>query len=760
MKKSIISLFVGLLGMGVFTTSCEDMLTPSLDRYATEFSGRDTVNFYAGILRNLQQVTEQNQLLGELRGDLVMPTDYVTDSINSIASFKHVATEGGVSGQPEDGDNSLLNRAAYYKVINQCNYYLDKVDVNTERNGDYFMRRECAQVLLIRAWTYMQLVQNYGRVPFITEPVANSTTGWESNPKAWATPDNLLDLLRTDLDRAWGYCEAQGYPNYGTLKTGLEDINHQLTLFDADVVYGDLYLLCGKSRADFEQAAEHYYNFIYKNNRTKTNISGTANVSKKRNTDPAVYEINGSGWKGAAHNVGYSFGGNEIVTGVPSAANSNFGLVLSRIPNIYGFDVHSSNSTSLNEGAAADASDDEKYSTTGYVSITPNYRVRQVEPSEAYVALNKDQVIICKNPDNVPEAEVTKETAVYPEGLYDVRMDYSAPLYRTDVGRIRFISKYGGCSSVSDEGVAMGGFTFRYLLPVYRYRTIMLHYAEALNRAGYPGHAFAVIRDGLNGSDKSNCAVYPDSVTTQIVSIDDEAKTITKQYVHGNNPGSSPTYIPVDEVVRAQDKIFITDIKATSATHTGIHQAGCGSVPSTIDFDRKYTYAHVIDKRLGEEQAVPSRTTSYTVGYPKLADEDVVTPEEEEAAVRRLEGEEGGEGGEGEGEDPEPDYSDYTEVILPAKDATESEMLAMDLILADEYALETAFEGNRYYDLMRIARHLNTFVGDEYGTKWMAWKVARRAEKGLTPYQNPSQYDATLYNYLLNQQNWYIQSPK
>lgn len=756
MKKSIISLFVGLLGMGIFSTSCEDMLTPSLDRYATEFSGRDTVNFYAGILRNLQQVTEQNQLLGELRGDLVMPTDYVTDSINSIASFKHVATADGVSGQPENGDNALLNRAAYYKVINQCNYYLDKVDVDTERNGDYFMRRETAQVLLIRAWTYMQLVQNYGRVPFITKPVSSSTTGWESNPEAWATPDNLLDLLKGDLDRAWGYCEVQGYPNYGMLKTGLRDLSHQLTLFDADVVYGDLYLLCGKTRADFEQAAEHFYNFIYKNERTKNYVGGKAFVSKRKNTDPAVYEISGSGWKGAAHNVSYTFGGNEIVTGVPSAANSNFGLVLSRIPNIYGFDVHSTNSTSVNAGAADDASDADKYSTTGNVTITPNYRVRQIEPSESYVALNKDQVVICANPDNVSEAEITKETAVYPEGLYDVRMDYSAPLYRTDIGRIRFIDKYGGTSSVNDEGVTHGGYSFRYVLPIYRFRTIMLHYAEALNRAGYPGHAFAVIRDGLNSSEKVGAAAYPDSVTTQIVSIDDENKTITKQYVHGNNPGNSPTYIPVDEVVRGAEKIFISDIKTTSYSHTGIHQAGCGAVPVTVDFDRKYTYAHVIDKRLGEEQSVPSRTTQFTEGYPKLSEEDAVEEEPLPAEVRRLEGEE-----EGDPEpEPEPDYSDYTEVILPVKNATESEMLAMELILADEYALETAFEGNRYYDLMRIARHLNNFVGDEYGTKWMAWKVARRAEKGLTPYQNPGQYDATLYNYLLNQQNWYIQNPK
>lgn len=53
-RKSIISLFVILMGFGVSTTSCEDMLTPDMDRYAENFTGRDTVNFYFGILRNLQ----------------------------------------------------------------------------------------------------------------------------------------------------------------------------------------------------------------------------------------------------------------------------------------------------------------------------------------------------------------------------------------------------------------------------------------------------------------------------------------------------------------------------------------------------------------------------------------------------------------------------------------------------------------------------------------------------------------------------------
>ncbi len=73
MKKSIFSLLFALVGVGTLTTSCEDMLTPDLDRYTTNFSGKDTVNFYLGIMSNLQDMIEQNVLLGELRGDLVRP---------------------------------------------------------------------------------------------------------------------------------------------------------------------------------------------------------------------------------------------------------------------------------------------------------------------------------------------------------------------------------------------------------------------------------------------------------------------------------------------------------------------------------------------------------------------------------------------------------------------------------------------------------------------------------------------------------------
>ena len=51
---------------------------------------------------------------------------------------------------------------------------------------------------------------------------------------------------------------------------------------------------------------------------------------------------------------------------------------------------------------------------------------------------------------------------------------------------------------------------------------------------------------------------------------------------------------------------------------------------------------------------------------------------------------------------------------------------AVEDLICDEYALESAFEGNRFGDLTRIARHKNAadFGGANYGGMWLARKLA------------------------------------
>ena len=462
-NKSIISLLVFLMSFGLATTSCEDMLTPDMDRNVENFTGRDTVNFYLGILSNVQEMIENNVILGEVRGDLCEPTDYVSDTISAVANF--IPTE--------DAENGLLNRAAYYKVINQCNYYLARVDTMAQKNNIYYMRKEYAQVQAIRAWTYMQLVQNYGTVPFITRPVESAGTGWESNsPEGTVNADNLLDkLLENNLMRAYEYERLLGLPNYGTFKTGAVDIPHKLTLFPTALVLGDLYLLRGASTSDYERAAAFYYDYLEDAGAIP---NGNAGVRVYYNGEDKIYTPNENGdW--VMPTLNYN---GDLITLVPSAANASIGKTLTRVAQIYGFDPHSSTS-STDQGDAGIA-------LSGQISVQVNYKNRQIAPTPSYINLCQNQIYALQESENKIE---------YPANLGDCRIDGTIKYMREDGQRRAFIQKF--CPRAMSSESYLSGFTFRYNMPVYRKRQIYLRFAEAINRAGFPRHAFAILRNGL-----------------------------------------------------------------------------------------------------------------------------------------------------------------------------------------------------------------------------------------------------------------------
>ena len=76
---------------------------------------------------------------------------------------------------------------------------------------------------------------------------------------------------------------------------------------------------------------------------------------------------------------------------------------------------------------------------------------------------------------------------------------------------------------------------------------------------------------------------------------------------------------------------------------------------------------------------------------------------------------------------------------------------AVEDLIIDELALETAFEGNRYYDLLRFASHKG---GGAIDNEWLAKKIASR---GMAP---RSGYDAALYGRLVGGTRWYLPLPE
>lgn len=743
MKKSILSLSLAFLGLGAVTTSCEDMLTPDMDRYATGFTGTDTVNFYLGILSNLQGMVEQNILLGELRGDLIAPTEYVSDSISSVASFSNL----------EDGESDLLNRAAYYKVINQCNYYLAKADTLAMKNNSYFMRREASQVALVRAWTYMQLVQNYGKVPFISKPVENAGTGWETNPaEGWATPENLLEKLEgvegQSLTQAYAYAESLGYINYGNFKTGAGEYSHALMTFNADVVLGDLYLLRGASQADYEKAAYHFHHYLDKYNTRY--IDDEATVSKFTFGDEDSYRVTGYAW-GSNYTANST---NNIVTAVPSAANAFFGKVLTRVPQVYGFDPSSGVSSETSTGTDDDGNETTEVNTSGVVNVKANYKSRQVQPSSKYVALNENQLLIYNEFDPT-EATKLIDVKYLTDGYADARLNQSAPLVRTEAGRLRFVNKFCYTTGSNDDVTSTSMFDFRYLLPVYTLRQVYLKYAEAVNRAGYPRHAFAILRDGLAperlpeiGSEivKSD-TIFDKDVEGGAPEFEAEGydcvNSVTNYYKaaldSANYINGGANCIDLNELTRAKDVAWLDFTDFTSKPNTGIHVAGCGYFPN---LDSLYTYEKVVGQRIKDEL---------------LRSGEVISDDRAELGEAEL-----GESKTTKGTievNGAKDYYNVTSNYASYKyyGPSEAEIAAVETLIADEMALDLAFEGTRYYDLMRIARH-RTNAGLN-GAAWLAWLISRR-NLDLAPYEEANEVDSKLYDLLCNPDNWYLPAPK
>lgn len=724
------------MGVGIATTSCEDMLTPDLTRYTENFSGRDTVYFYNGILRNVQDMVEQNELLGDLRSDLVTTTKYTSDSISNIVKYENKRI---------DGEDQLLNRAAYYKVINQCNFYLAKVDTTAQKNNIKYMKREYAQVLNIRAWAYLQLVQTYGTVPFITKPVDNADTGWEKNPEKWATADNLLDLLKADLKTANGieYANGYGYPDYGEYQTGNSNfkVNTKYLRFYSDLILGDLYLLHSANRQDYIEAAKSYYKFLRRYNNTTYNVTGNFATYSRSQLPNGTYQYypRVDSWIGSGLNA--SSLGNENITIIPSAANNTFGRVLSRNVQIFGFDPSSRNSTSsdVNGGSV---------STSGQVTISVNYRSRQVGPSNAYVNLCKAQSY-----SNTEYASGIASNITYFTGVGDARMHGTAPIVETKEGgrdetENRYIMKSAVPASVDGSGLA-SGYSFKHFRSIYRVRQVWLRYAEAINRAGFPRLAFAVLRDGL---DHQTLPTLTDSI--KYINAD-STKYHTVTYLDSTsveNTSRGVFYLGNDEMRRAQAEpehsLFLPDFENKDnnewLSNRGIHEQGCGA--SSV-LDTIFSYKNVVAKRIEEEA---KRTNSLTASVKRhirnLRRYDVTVGDDTNTGTGDVEE---------DGEQKEP---------APAE-VNPLEVQAVETLIADECALETAYEGSRMFDLIRFARHMNNDASGvssftpTYGTTWLAWKIARRNEN-LKPYEDPTIYDGSLYTLLLNPDNWYIVSPK
>lgn len=704
-------------------------------------NAQDTLYSYLGIMRCMQDIAERQVILGEIRGDLVSSTDYATDTLYAISNFD----------DPKDQTCSMLQVSDYYNVINNCNFYIQNADTSAVKSNIKYMVPEYAQVKAIRAWAYLQLVKNYGSVPYITEPVSNLDVIRNFDYAAnQVTKDNLVDKILEDgllqfIDTRYPQY-GSGNTTFGSWSNGFTDISARMCYIPIRVVLGDLYLLRGNSQSDYENAAKYYFDYLKSEKQplTKQYCTATSNIR----TGEIIYSSSLS-WGSWASTYSYDANTNEVITVIPGSANAGLGKMLTRVADIFGYTPSSSQSSDASSGddgeSKKDVNGSTQYESSGAISVTRNYK-RQYCPSTAYKGYNEDQTYVIYQ----SRTASGEETASYINNC-DARYgnaveDYTYTLNGVGAG-------YPLCAK------AAKGMSFYYTIPIYRKSLIWLRLAEAINRAGYPEYAFAILKDGLNkytrpeianfirltahitemngshyysysngditvyldtisgsetyyyNNEEGEFVEYPEKINNKFRQVIDE---IPYRGIKNNSPCAAAYYI--------QDTLQVTNFNnfldfsddIWNGTY-GIHAKGAGMGSWTASS--------------GNAEEITTNISGYRdsiyYDYKKMLLLQGVTLEENADHV----------------------VLNKAEVIN-----------AVENIIVDELALETAFEGNRFTDLVRIAEHKNANGFD--GTDWLARKIANRnhsTKKGTIA--EHGSFNDELYSKLKDKKNWYFSLP-
>ena len=354
MKLKNILIAIGVSAFGALSTiSCDDMLTVDTGD-KSYVNANDTLYSYLGIVKGLQGVAERQVILNEVRGDLTSFTEYVTDTLHAIANFE----------DPKDGSCSMLNISDYYAIINNCNLYIANADTNKVKSNIKFMLPEYAQVQAIRAWTYLQLVNFYGEVPFISEPITNldviSNFDYAANQ---VNKDNLIDKF---VELGLPKFVDTAYPDYKQYRNGATNISSRMLFIPVRLVLADMYLLRGADKSDYVNAAKYYYDFLRATNSTVTPqyCSATEVMSE--------YAYSSRNWGSYGSTYAYS-ANNDVISIIPSSANKQFGTMLTRVADIFGYTPTSSQVTE----ATTDDEGTESSESSGAITVSRNYKAHR-----------------------------------------------------------------------------------------------------------------------------------------------------------------------------------------------------------------------------------------------------------------------------------------------------------------------------------------------------------------------------------------------
>lgn len=430
-KHSAVMMLSALMLMPVLT-SCEDFLNPESSHFSDNAldTPSDTLYSVMGIMYKLQSLSDRTILLGELRGDLVDVTKATSSDLLEIAM--HNVSDENMYNAPRD----------YYAVINNCNYFLAHVDTAMKNNrNEYVFRKEFAAVKAYRAWTYLQLALNYGKVPFVTVPILTQEEAEMDYPMYGI--EEICEYFIADLQGL----ESIEVPSYGTIR----GTDSRLFYFPIYVLLGDLNLWAG----NYREAAMSYYRYLSTRNGSMTGYPVEIDVTQW-SRDDLKWNNRRDSWSTGFLNETYATN-SELITMFP------------------GDSIPSENQYSrLNDYFNPTANNEYE------VSITPSQYLQDLSAAQVYCHLT--------NTSNV----------VYPPASLEGTDRGDLRLFSTWHNRGTIMS--GGLSK-SVKGIYKYSSRNVHL---YRQTMVYLRMAEALNRAGFPRFAYQILSTGVNNTVLQN----------------------------------------------------------------------------------------------------------------------------------------------------------------------------------------------------------------------------------------------------------------
>ena len=655
---------IPLGGLGWVLTSCSDMLESDSSRQLFEPSldqKTDSVFYAYGIMQAMQQLADQYYYQNELRGDLVTLTDKASTHLRELASFT------------ADASNRYDSVYLYYKVINNCNYYLAHRDTTLRTGVRNVVCNEYAAVASFRAWAYLQLSRQYGAVPYVTEPVTtiaqiNANVNASARETILAGEAQMLETLKaryTDEQIAVPTfnqtSRSAGILNWkDNSGRDLEKfISPRKCFIPLNVVLGDLYLELG----EYEKAATCFFQYLrYAGLVDKADIS--VNYTDPMSTSYSNYSPifkDFIDWP-ADYNEGknrtifqgqptwlnsflHSYAPGDVISYIPMAVNYTMGQTTD-IPAAYGYNYY-----------GTDNSSDVSTGVQFGFNCPKTYDI-QIVPSRAY----------CDSARRAQYYYYTEQVKVSPfnwivknEALGDSRAQLISQGYGAD-------STYVYTHKPSTAYIYL-----------YRNTTVWLHLAEAINRMGYPDAAFAILKNGLH-SELPNYRYLEVYLKNQEGndSIDAEGNKVldmTQSHIDDKYYLTTESYelLTTRLPFLAQENSDVFKNGVTKA-FVGIHSHGAGAVE---DLYSSYRYSTVLNAKIADI------SRKFNLSLQNYSKDDYIN--------------------------------------------------AMEDLLCDEYAMEFAFEGTRFSDLTRLAHHKNQAgtYGSNFGDTWLSRMLQNNAT-GIT----------------------------